>query len=55
MNDETYEVKFINDGTGEYWDLHQGPRATIKKGININKFLPIFQKRINIKCFVCLA
>ena len=24
MNDETYEVKFINDDTGEYWDLHQG-------------------------------
>jgi hypothetical protein len=22
--EETYEVKFINDGTDEYWDLFQG-------------------------------
>jgi hypothetical protein len=24
MDDETYEVKFINDGTGENWDLFRG-------------------------------
>jgi hypothetical protein len=30
MNDETYEVKFINDGAGEYWDLFRGTYSECK-------------------------